>query len=105
MYILIIFHDQNCKHFNCMWFYDTIKQLIDDTKNVVKYSDVNKKTRTYKTAKSFFRIFIYLPITEDNYGNVLTLEEGDSLEIMIKLDYVDQQAVTNEYIGEVPKHL
>ena len=54
MYVLLIFADQECKKFNCMWFYDTIKQLIDDTKNVIKYSDVNKKCRVYKTAKSFF---------------------------------------------------
>ena len=36
--------------------YDTIKSMIDDTNNVIKYSDINKKTRIYKTAKSFFRI-------------------------------------------------
>ena len=56
MYILLVFADQECKKFNCMWFYSTIKQLIDDAKNVIKYSDVNKKCRVYKTAKSFFRI-------------------------------------------------
>jgi len=26
-----------------MWFYGTIKQLIYETKNVIKYYDVNKK--------------------------------------------------------------
>jgi len=44
-------------------------------------------------------------VTEDNFGNVLTLGAGDSLEIMIKLDYVDQLAVTNQYISEVPMRL
>jgi len=44
-------------------------------------------------------------VTEDNFGNVLTLGAGDSLEIMIKLDYVDQQSLTNQYISEVPNHL
>ena len=39
-----------------MWLYDTIKDMIYDTNNVIRYSDVNKKTRVYKTAKSFFRI-------------------------------------------------
>jgi len=56
MYILLIFHDQLCTTLNAIWMYDTIKSMIDDTKQVIKYSDINKKTRIYKTAKSFFRI-------------------------------------------------
>jgi len=56
MYLLLIFHDQECNLLNAIWMYDTIKSMIDDTNNVIKYSDINKKTRIYKTAKSFFRI-------------------------------------------------
>jgi len=56
MYILLIFTDQECKRFNAMWMYDSIKDMIENTNNVIRYSDVNKKTRVYKTAKSFFRI-------------------------------------------------
>ncbi len=56
MYILLVFHDQECATLNAMWFYDTIKDMIQDTRGVIRYSDVNKKTRVYKTAKSFFRI-------------------------------------------------
>jgi hypothetical protein len=56
MYLLLIFHDQECSLLNAIWMYDTIKSMIDDTNNVIKYSDINKKTRIYKTAKSFFRI-------------------------------------------------
>ena len=56
MYILLIFHTQDCTKFNAMWMYDSIKDMIEDTNNVIRYSDVNKKTRVYKTAKSFFRI-------------------------------------------------
>ena len=52
----MIFNDQECKVLNCMWLYDTIKQMIQDTNNLIRYSDVSKKTRVYKTAKSFFRI-------------------------------------------------
>lgn len=48
--------EQECKVLNAMWFYDSIKDIIHDTKNVIRYSDVSKKTRVYKTAKSFFRI-------------------------------------------------
>ena len=55
-FILLVFNDQECKKLNCMWFYDTVKCLMEDTKNVIKYSDVNRKTRIYKTSKSFFRI-------------------------------------------------
>ena len=56
MYILIIFSDQECEKLNAIWLYTTIKELMADTKNIIKYSDVNKKTRIYKTAKSFFRV-------------------------------------------------
>jgi hypothetical protein len=63
MYILLIFTDQECKLFNAMWLYDSIKDMIEDTNNVIRYSDVNKKTRVYKTAKSFFRI---LKVNDDD---------------------------------------
>lgn len=63
MYILLIFSDQECKLFNAMWLYDSIKDMIEDTNNVIRYSDVNKKTRVYKTAKSFFRI---LKVNDDD---------------------------------------
>jgi hypothetical protein len=63
MYILLVFHDQECKLFNAMWLYDSIKDMIEDTNNVIRYSDVNKKTRVYKTAKSFFRI---LKVNDDD---------------------------------------
>jgi len=56
MYILLVFNDQECKMLNAIWIYDTIKDIIDDTNGVIRYSDVGKKTRVYKTAKSFFRI-------------------------------------------------
>jgi len=29
---------------------------MENTKNIIKYSDINRKTRIYKTAKSFFRV-------------------------------------------------
>lgn len=63
MYILLIFTDQECKVLNAMWLYDTIKDMIEDTNHVIRYSDVSKKTRVYKTAKSFFRI---LKINKDD---------------------------------------
>jgi len=63
MYVLIIFSDQECKKLNAIWLYDSVKELMADTKNIIKYTDVNKKTRVYKTAKSFFRV---LKITSED---------------------------------------
>ena len=56
LYILLIFHNQECTTLNAMWFFDSIKKLLDYTNNILKYSDINKKVRYYKTAKSFFRV-------------------------------------------------
>ena len=56
MYILLIFNDQECRLLNCMWMYDSVKELMENTKNIIKYNDINRKTRIYKTAKSFFRV-------------------------------------------------
>jgi len=44
-------------------------------------------------------------VLEDEDGVEIVLDADDSLEIMIKLDYVDQLAVTNQYISEVPMRL
>ena len=44
-------------------------------------------------------------VLEDEDGTEIVLDADDRLDIMIKLDYVDQLAVTNQYIGEIPKHL
>ena len=56
--MFLIFHDQQCTTLNAIWMYDNIKSMLYDTFHVLKYSDINKKkkTRIYKTAKSFFRI-------------------------------------------------
>ena len=52
----MIFSDQECKKLNCIWLYDTVSSVMTDTKGIIKYTDINKKTRIYKTAKSFFRV-------------------------------------------------
>ena len=56
MYVLLIFNNQECKKLNCIWLYDNFTDVIKDTKGLIKYTDVNKKKRIYRTAKSFFRI-------------------------------------------------
>jgi hypothetical protein len=63
MYILLIFNDQECRLLNCIWLYDTLNDVMKDTKNIIKYSDVNRIRRIYKTSKSFF---ILLKIKKDD---------------------------------------
>ena len=56
MYILLIFSDQECEKLNAIWMYGTAGALMADNKGLIKYSDINKKKRIYRTAKSFFRV-------------------------------------------------
>ena len=56
-YMLLIFHDTDCSILNSFIKFNTIKDIIKWSNNFIKYSDSKKKTRVYKTAKSFFRIF------------------------------------------------
>ncbi len=44
-------------------------------------------------------------VLENEDGEEIVLDADDRLDIMLKIDYVDQLAVTNQYISEVPKHL
>ena len=56
-YMLLIFHDTYFSILNSFIKFNTIKDIIKWSNNLIKYSDSKKKTRVYKTAKSFFRIF------------------------------------------------
>ena len=44
-------------------------------------------------------------VLEGEDGTEIVLDADDKLDIMLKIDYVDQQSLTNQYISEVPKHL
>ena len=44
-------------------------------------------------------------VLEDEYGTEIVLDANDKLDIMLKIDYVDQLAVTNKYISEQPMRL
>jgi len=44
-------------------------------------------------------------VLEDEYGTEIVLDANDKLDIMLKIDYVDQLAVTNKYISEIPMRL
>ena len=63
MYILLIFNDQECKKLNCIWLYDSISSVMTDTKGLIKYNDINRIRRIYKTSKSFY---ILLKIKKDD---------------------------------------
>ena len=67
MYILLIFHDIEATKLNSMVKFDTIKDIITWSKGIIKYSDVNKKVRIYKTAKSFFRILYISKYEEEKF--------------------------------------
>jgi len=42
---------------------------------------------------------------ESNSGALVSFGGSDNMEVLLKLDYVDQQAVANQYIEEIPRHL
>ena len=44
-------------------------------------------------------------VLEDNNGIVINMDDADSMEVMIKLDYVDQKEQTEQFILELPKRL
>jgi len=44
-------------------------------------------------------------VLEDPFGDEVDIGAIDTLEVMIKLDYVDQEAVAKQYISEMPKKL
>ena len=67
MYILLIFHDIEATTLNSMVKFSTIKDIIKWSKGIIKYSDVGKKVRVYKTAKSFFRILFVSKSDEEKY--------------------------------------
>ena len=44
-------------------------------------------------------------VLEDEYGTEIVLDANDKLDIMLKIDYIDQGAITNQYISEQPMRL
>ena len=56
-YMPLVFRDTDCSTLNSFIKFNSIKDIIIWSNNLIKYSDRKKKTRVYKTAKSSFRIF------------------------------------------------
>ena len=44
-------------------------------------------------------------VLEDEDGTEIVLDSDDKLDIMLKIDYIDQGAITNQYISEQPMRL
>lgn len=56
MFVLLIFNDQTNEKLNCIWLFDTFKQLSEKTHGIIHYQDTYKKNQKYKTRKSFFKV-------------------------------------------------
>lgn len=56
LFILVVYRDLEQTTIMYLGLFDTIKDIIISSGNLLKYSDVNKIERCYKTYKSFFRI-------------------------------------------------
>ncbi len=56
MYIVIVFNDFENDKINSICLFDTIKAMIAWSHQLLRYSDVKKQNRKYRTYKSFFRI-------------------------------------------------
>ncbi len=57
MYLVVIYHDFEHSLINGMALFDKIKDIIEWSSGILKYNDVQKRERIYKTYKSFFKIF------------------------------------------------
>ena len=44
-------------------------------------------------------------VLEDNNGTTVTIDAADSFEVMLKIEYLDQEKQTENYLSEVPKLL
>ena len=56
MYILMVFNDYDEEELIYVGFFNLIKDILEYTNHIIKYSDVSQKQRCYKTYKSLFKI-------------------------------------------------
>ena len=56
MYIVIVFNDFENDKINSLCLFDAIKDMISWSCGLIKYSDVKKQNRKYRTYKSIFKI-------------------------------------------------
>lgn len=56
MYAVFIYNDYENTTLNSICLFDKIKDILTWSKGLLKYNDVSKTTRVYKTYKCFFKI-------------------------------------------------
>lgn len=56
MYAVFIYNDYENTILNSVCFFDKIKDILTWSKGLIKYNDVSKTTRVYKTYKCFFKV-------------------------------------------------
>jgi negative regulator of genetic competence, sporulation and motility len=56
MYVVFIYNDYENKLLNSICFFSKIKDILIWSKGLIKYNDVSKTSRVYKTYKCFFKV-------------------------------------------------
>lgn len=56
MYAVFIYHDYEQKILNCICLFDKIKDILIWSGGLIKYNDVSKTSRVYRTYKCFFKV-------------------------------------------------
>jgi|TARA_R110002020_G_scaffold466111_1_gene688285 hypothetical protein len=56
MYIFLVYNDNQRKNLAAWYKFSYLKDIIDFTNNLFRYSDVAEKERIYNTYKTHFRV-------------------------------------------------
>lgn len=56
MYAVFVYHDYESNILNSICLFDKIKDILRWSNGLLKYNDVSKTTRVYKTYKQYFKI-------------------------------------------------
>lgn len=67
MYIVFIYNDYENTTLNSVCLFDKIKDILMWSKGLLKYNDVSKTVRVYKTYKCFFKIIEVSRYYEQKY--------------------------------------
>jgi hypothetical protein len=67
MYAVFIYDDYNNEILNSVCLFDKIKDIILWSNGILKYNDVSKTQRVYKTYKCFFKIIEVSNKAEQKY--------------------------------------
>jgi hypothetical protein len=67
MYAVFIYNDYENKVLNSICLFDKIKDILLWSNGLIKYNDVSKTTRIYKTYKCFFKVIEIQKKAEQKY--------------------------------------